>query len=64
MTVSDFIKAYSDDDIDVVLCNELSGLTIVANIDVIRKDQDLWFLRDADVESWNIDGGRIRIEYA
>lgn len=63
MTISEFLKVYNDDAIDVVLCNQLSGLTIVADIDVIRKDQNLWFLRDADIKSWNIDGGRIRIEY-
>lgn len=63
MTVGDFIKAYTDDDIDVVLHNKESGLTIVGNIEVIRKDENLWFLKDADVESWNTDGNRIRIEY-
>lgn len=63
MVVDDFIKAYDDDAIDVVLHNSYSGLTIIADIEVIRKDQNLWFLRDADVKSWNIDGCRIRIEY-
>lgn len=64
MIIDDFIKAYSDDDIDVVLHDKYSGLTIVGNIDVIRKDKNLWFFRDADVESWNTDSNRIRIEYS
>lgn len=65
MTINDFIKASSDDDIDVVLHDKYSGLTIVGNIEVIKKDKNLWFLMDADVESWNTDdGSRIRIEYS
>ena len=64
MIIDDFIKAYSDDDTDVVLHNKDSGLTIVGNIEVIRADKNLWFLKDADIESWNIDGNRIRIEYS
>lgn len=64
MTIDDFVKACSDDDIDVVLHDKYSGLTIVGNIEVIKKDKNLWFLRDADIGSWNIDGNRIRIEYS
>ncbi len=62
--IYDFIKACSENDIDVVLHDKYSGLTIVGNIEVIKKDKNLWFLRDADVESWNTDGNRIRIEYS
>lgn len=64
MTVSEFLKVYNDDAINLVLHNGDSGLTVIANIEVIRNDGNLWFLRDADVKSWNIDGAdRIHIEY-
>ena len=63
MTVGDFLKTYDDDAIDVSLHNSDSGLTVFANIDVIREDGNLWFIRDSDVKSWNTDGNRINIKY-
>lgn len=64
MTVGDFIKGYEVNNVAVVLHNGILELTVITNIETLKENTNLWFLRDADVKSWNIDGAdRIHIEY-
>lgn len=64
MLVWDFVDMCTQDDVEIELWNCGTNEDTVVNINDLRNDPDLDHFLRADMESWDINNGRICINYS